>query len=548
MNQQTTLYQPQSSQPQQLLTQQMPHITPFYNELSRSTISPENPANHFSRSIFQQSQQSLSPPITQENPFSCNFIGQLAGSYEIDTPSGCDHVSLIVPEVSDIEQPYAIVRRVCYDGEALPDQFIYEEKVRFTLCSTDGRVLAMMPKGINMKHSVKWEKKDGSEVIWRRTGGIVFSLVSVGALSSCSRRNSISSVYSSASSAIFSACVDAQEIENVSHLIRPELQHLSNMQPVFAAQKTSTLSQANILNSGYTTEENYQQGNNMHYPSTTSSMPEVQWTEKLSQDQKNFKTQEQEVRKDKMLSTNGLSSPAKEEELFKQIKAHCIMNPSLLKRVISWGNSKSQSEQMTRQDARSISVGRLWITASTALPSNESDEKLQEAVDNIKGAYQKVSNGVWQQPLPQKGEPGLQHRLRKDSFGSWIIEERIKSEDNEESWNICVKELSDHRWVDVKNDLREIKVRKVQMVTILERMMQDKTAVENADLQRNYVDFLFKSCNQKKLNSKLKKRNLKHNIANLKVKLEKQYALSFSVKVANTADVIVQELGARRRK
>jgi len=58
------------------------------------------------------------------------------------------------------------------------------------------------------------------------------------------------------------------------------------------------------------------------------------------------------------------------------------------------------------------------------------------------------------------------------------------------------------------------------------------------------VDFLFKSCNQKKLISKLKKRNLKHNIANLKVKLDKQYALSFGVKVAYMADVIAQELGA----
>jgi len=53
-------------------------------------------------------------------------------------------------------------------------------------------------------------------------------------------------------------------------------------------------------------------------------------------------------------------------------------------------------------------------------------------------------------------------------------------------------------------------------------MMENKSAVESADDQKNYVDFLFKSCNQKKLNSKLKKRNLKHNIANLKVKLDKQ--------------------------
>jgi len=548
MSQQKTLYQPHSSQPQQLLTQQMSRITPPYTELPQPTSSPENPANHFIWSMFQQSQQSVSPPQIQDDPYRCNFIGQLAGRYEIDSPSGCDYVSLIVPSVFETEQPYAIVRRVCNDGEALPDQFIYEGKARFTLCATDGKVVAVMPKGINMKHFVKWEKQDGSEVTWRRTGGVVFSLVSVEALSSCSRRNSISSVYSTASSAVFSNSMDAHDVENVQRLIRPELQHLYNKQGVFAPRKTSTLSQANTLNSLYTTEEMSQVEENKQYSSRTYSMPEVLWTEKLHQDQKNLRTHERQLKKHQVLHTDGLSSTAKEEKLFEQIKAHCIMNPSLLKRVISWGNSKSQSARMTKQDAGAISAGRLWLTASTTLPSHESDEKLQDAVDDIKGAYQKVRDGVWQQPLPQTGEPGLQHRLRQDSFGCWIIEERIQREDDEECWNICAKELLDNRWVDLKNDGTEIKVKKVQMVTILERMMHDKPAVESADTQKNYVDFLFKSCNQKKLNSKLKKRNLKHNIANLKVKLDKQYALSFAVKVANTADIIAQELATRQEK
>jgi len=546
MSQQTALYQPHFSQPQQLLTQQMSHITPVYTELPQPTSSPENRANHFIWSMFQQSQQSVSLPRIQDDPYRCNFIGQLAGSYEIDSSSGCDHVSLIVPAVSESEQPYAIVRIVCKDGEALPDQFIYEGKVRFTLCATNGTVVAVMPKGINMKRFVKWEKKDGSEVTWRRTGDVVFSLVSVEDPSSCSRRNSISSVYSTASSAVFSNSMDAHDIENDQRLVRPELQHLYNKQLGFAQRKTSTLSHANTLNS--VMEEMYQVEGNKQYPSRTWSVPEGPWTEKQHQDQKNLRTRERELKCNQVLYTDGLSSTAKEEKLFEQIKAHCTMNPSLLKRVISWVNSKSHSEQMTKQDAGAISVGRLWVTASATLPSIESDEKLQEAVDDITGAYQRVCDGVWQQPLPQIEEPGLQHRLRKDSFGCWIIEERMQGEDDEWFWNICAKELLDHRWVDVKNDRREIKVKKVQMVTILERMMLDKTAVENADIQENYVDFLFKSCNQKKLNSKLKKRNLKHNIANLKLKLGKQYALSFAVKVANTADIIAQELTAPQKK
>jgi len=545
MNLQTIFYQPQCSQPKQLLAQQMPYVTPLYTELPQSTTSSENPANHFNWSMYQQPQQSVSPPGSQDDPYSCNFIGQLAGSYEIDSPTGCDYVSLIVPEVSENAQPYAIVRRVCDDGEALPDQFIYEEKLRFTMCTADGNVVAMMPKGINMKHFIKWEKKDGSEVIWRRTGEVLFSLVSVGALSSCSRRNSISSVYSTASSAIYSNSVDTQDIKNAHHLIRPELRYLCTMQPVFDPRNPSTLIEANPLNSAYTTEEMYQLEREKNNPGRRLSMPGLPWTEKLYQDQNNLKTPEPEFKNDQVLSPNGLSSTAKEDELLEQMKAYCSMNPSLLERVITWGNSKPQSEQINQQDAEDISAGRLWVTASTTLPSIESEEKHQEAVDDIKGAYQKVSDGVWQQPLPETGEPGLQHRLRKDSFGRWMIEERIEGENDEVFWNICAKELSDHRWVDMKNDRSGMKVNKVQMFTILDRMAQDKTVVESTDVQKNYVDFLFKSCNQKKLNRKLKKRNLKHNIANLRVKLDKQYALSFAVKVANTADVIAQELAAR---
>jgi len=52
-------------------------------------------------------------------------VCQLQGSYEIETEAGIDQVSVIIPAVSEEEQ-YAIVRSVCNDGEALPDQFIYQ--------------------------------------------------------------------------------------------------------------------------------------------------------------------------------------------------------------------------------------------------------------------------------------------------------------------------------------------------------------------------------------------------------------------------------------
>jgi len=185
------------------------------------------------------------------------------------------------------------------------------------------------------------------------------------------------------------------------------------------------------------------------------------------------------------------------------------------------------------------------VTAKSGAPANELEEKLQDALDDIKGAYQEVDKtGIWKQPIPQAGEPGVQHRLLRDCKGFWMIEERAtEGVENSEKWVACARELSDQRWVDLKNDQREIEVRLVQMVTILEKMMVEETDVESADVQKGYVEFLFKTCNQKKLNTKLKKRNLKHNIANLKVKLEKQYALSFAVRVATTAEAIVQELG-----
>jgi len=76
------------------------------------------------------------------------------------------------------------------------------------------------------------------------------------------------------------------------------------------------------------------------------------------------------------------------------------------------------------------------------------------------------------------------------------------------------------------------------LLSILESL--GDRAVKYQKLEKN-VEFLYTSCNQKKLNGKLKSRNLKHNIANLKTKLEKQYALSFAVLVANEADSITKD-------
>jgi len=160
-------------------------------------------------------------------------------------------------------------------------------------------------------------------------------------------------------------------------------------------------------------------------------MPSNPLSEKKHKVKINLKAQVREI-KNEVVSTSrpAVSSAAQEKKLFEQIKVHSIRNRKRFKIVLCWGNVKSQSSQITQQDAGAISIGRLWVTASTGLPSSELDEKFQEAVDDIKGAYQKVSDDVWQQPLSQTKEPGLQHRIRKDSFGCSIVEEKDKG-DNE---------------------------------------------------------------------------------------------------------------------
>jgi len=478
---------------------------------------------HFGSHVFQ-------PPPLRDDPYRCNFLGQLAGSYEIHTSSGVDNVSVIVPDASEIEKPYAIVRRVCEDGEALPDQFIYEEQLCFSLCSAEREVHGWLPKGINMKYSVKWNLKDGGEVIWIRTKEVVFSLVSVDSLSCCSRRNSINSMYSSTSTSAVSNTVDTQDHDGVRNLIRPELRQMCKTQPhpVYEALGTARVSPNE--KSGYPAEEVIRSS---HFAST--AMEKKQLGDESNRSYESIEAYSQQV----------IASKLSEDKLFAQIRAECIRCPSLLKRLVSWASTNSSMQPITREFNRNLSVGRLWVTAKSGVPANDLEENLQDALDDIKGAYQEIDKtGIWQQPVPQAGEPGIQHRLLRDRQGFWMIEERATEEDeNSEKWVACARELSDERWVDLKNDQREIEVRLVEMVTILEKMMEDETAVESADVQKGYVEFLFKTCNQKKLNTKLKKRNLKHNIANLKVKLEKQYALSFAVKVATTAEAIVQGLG-----
>jgi len=471
-----------------------------------SSMSLNDYSSHSNRIISQSPQisgwnlnhQGFVPPLTldEQAVYSCSFLGQLQGDYEVETPVGKDHVSVFVPTVSEGEEQYAIVRRVCSDGEALPDQVIYQEPHQFTLHTVDSvknNVEAILIRGSNMKYGVNWlNLGDGGYTVWRRKGDVTFNLVNVESLAS-SRRHSIGSVGSALSSSVYSPIVVSN---GMTTKIRSELFHQSpapSIKPLLL-NFSSHGSQVSNLSSD----------SNMSYnPSQT----------------------------DVEINT-------REETIFELIKAECLGNAGLLKRVLHWANGNTSTRPLSSEDMQSLSKGRLWVTAH---PVNFEDDVeieygLQESLENIKGAYKEVRNGVWKQPEPQVNEPGVQHRLMKGQRGRWNIESHDVDTGD---WILCAEQLSDGRWVDIKNNREVIRVQLIPMHKILQKMSEE-IAEENQEMEK-CIEFLFTNCNQKKLNSKLKGRNLKHNISNLKLKLEKQYALSFAVQVATTADTIAMD-------
>jgi len=105
-------------------------------------------------------------------------------------------------------------------------------------------------------------------------------------------------------------------------------------------------------------------------------------------------------------------------------------------------------------------------------------------------------------------------------------------------WVPCIQELQNRQWVHSRSRLKLFNIYIIPLLDILNRMKGDWLEYEEMEKR---IEFLFNSCNQKKLNTRLKPRSLRHHIVNLKVKLEKQYALSFAVGVANIADSIALE-------
>jgi len=222
-----------------------------------------------------------------------------------------------------------------------------------------------------------------------------------------------------------------------------------------------------------------------------------------------------------------------DNELYYILQTHC-KDPMVLKKVLSWGISRPNIK-IADKEIKELGNGRLWVNAHLSPKSRKIARKWQGVLDDLKGAYQEVTPGVYLQPAPKQHEPGIQHRLRRNIDGCWVIEVFYSAQG---IWRACTQELPNGQWVDLTSGLKLFKIQIVPMIDILNRMKDDWSEYE---VMANRIKFLFNYCNQTKLNAKLKLRSLNHHIVNLRVKLEKQYLLSFAVRVANIADSIALE-------
>jgi len=423
------------------------------------------------------------------DPYSCNFLAQLEGTYDTVLPDA----KQVQVELADDAQ-YANVRRQDDAGELVVEQLIYEEEKRFTLCTLEGFVLAIMLKGKDMRRSVTWYLNDGRQLVWHRTSDVTFKLVTV--TPELSRRNSLVSNFSGISQMSCSQASANEVVSDVSMRIRSEL------------QTQEDLSRENGQTNGERRRLSPEQPNNLSSNESQSS----------------------EVK-----SPSASKIKLTDDELFDQLKGYCRKFPSLLEQVVQWGITRTPNRRVGPKEISEFAAGRIWVRADLIKPPRSNIDSWQEVLNEFKGAYQEVEQDVFMQPPAQPHEPGKRHRIRKNSRGFWVIEEHNADEN---IWNSCVQEAPSGHWVDLKHRRRRYNIQIVPMLSILNRMQKHWT--DHKKMEQS-INFLFNSCNQKKLNTRLKARNLKHNINNLQLKLDKQYALGFAVRVAEIADSIALE-------
>jgi len=126
-------------------------------------VNPMIPAQEVKSTNSHCVNLSLGPQaIESEGP---DVFGHLQGYWETDIPEA-KKIELVIVGYGD--QRRALVRNACSEKESFTHQISYEQESRFTLCSMDGDVEAVMLKGSIVKDFVKWYTNDCRWVIWRR--------------------------------------------------------------------------------------------------------------------------------------------------------------------------------------------------------------------------------------------------------------------------------------------------------------------------------------------------------------------------------------------
>jgi len=89
----------------------------------------------------------------------------------------------------------------------------------------------------------------------------------------------------------------------------------------------------------------------------------------------------------------------------------------VLQKLLSWGIARTPNREAVNGEIADLGRGRYWVNARLRSNVKKDCEKWREILNEIKGAYQEVSTGVYVQPAPKPNEPGIQHRLRRSNFG-----------------------------------------------------------------------------------------------------------------------------------
>jgi len=464
-----------------------PAQPPLPAQTSLRDSSPYVDVSNFNQKNIAHQRVIQPPALDDDILYSCKVIAQLQGTYELETSDGLVEVRVILAKVTKYEEQYARVHFVSNDGNALADKFIYHELNKFKLCSADRKVEGVFMEGSNMKHLVKWWNDDDEGwIVWRRKGMVTFNLVQV---EPSSRRNSISSVCTVSTSSAVTRSIDTSTLGSDRNCMLNRSELLQPRRPVFLNGTSGGCSPTTCLQSNY---------NNI------------------------------------FASASSIVSDGNHKKMFELIKEHCSKNALLFKKVVEWANANNRARQNSHDETEYLSEGRFWVTAQ--FENVGEGEVSIHILDDIKGAYQETTAGVYTQPHPKDCGSVARHRLFKNEHGFWMIE---RQDLGCERWHIRAQQQEGYQWVDFKNNNMPIRVHVLPMGKILEKLGEEHFA--RISENKKSIVFLFNFCNQEKL-AKLKGRNLKHHIANLKVKLEKRYALSFGIRVANAAEAIAQEL------